>query len=556
MRPPFLLSIFCATFIWVSQAAPSFTAIAQQDSEATSAEANTNIETLLKALESPRYQERQAAMEQIIATGSAELPIIARYYFEAPPESVYRIRKILEGISSNGDEAAFVKATSLLLALYSNGSDEMRQRIEGLKEAWRLRRRNAALEVITAAGATVKPVGFDARQIQVRALNRRMERAKEPVKVAEPKKRPELSVDEQMKLVEKILTNSTNENREFIFKSAPEGPITAGEYVIQNRATNQQRLAIEFPVGWPVEEAVLKRLRQVESPIALTLQRTRLTQQDWDILKENSNIFSMKLDEVPLPAKAANAVPEGLQSLSLQGYSLVTSFCESLEALRSLSDLRLSNCEFSASSVNALNKLRRVAVIPISYENQEIDRPTTEALAKLSKFRNLTLKNVTFAADAIESLEQLNQVNTIQLKSMTADADFLKSIGRMKSLTLLDMRGCKFDIPAFKEITSSRRRTQFAPKAFLGVGPMTNVPQGRASCQIAFVSPNSAASEGGIQVGDTLLAIDGHPVETFEEVRMEIAQFDPGDPMKIKLRRNNRVVEIEVELGTNPQAQN
>ena len=554
MKLSFFLSIFCVTFICVCQTAPSFTAIAQQNSETS--KAAPDIETLLQALESPRYQERQAAMEQVIATGSGDLQIIARYYFEAPPESVYRIRKILEGISSNGDEATFVKATSLLLALYSNGSDEMRERIEGLKEDWRLRRRNAALEVIMAAGATVKPVSFNARQVQVRALNRRVERGKEPVKTAEPTKRPALSVKEQMELVETILSNSTSENREFIFKSAPEAPVTAGDYVIQSRTTNQQRLAIEFPVGWPVEEAVLERLRQVESPIALTLQRTPLTQQDWNILKENPNIFSMKLDEVPLPAKAADALPEGLQSLSLQSYSLVTSFCESLEELRSLSDLQLSNCEFSASSVNALNKLRRVAVIPISFESHAIDRSTVDALAKLAKFRNLTLKDVKFTAGAVELLEQLNQVNTIQLKSMTAGANLLESIGRMKSLTLLDMRGCKFDIPAFKEIASSRRRTQFAPKAFLGVGPMTNVPQGRASCQIAFVSPNSAASEGGIQVGDTLLAIDGHPVETFEEVRMEIAQFDPGDPMKIKLSRNNRVTEIEVELGTNPQAQN
>ena len=484
------------------------------------------------------------------------MPVIARYYFEAPPESVYRIRKILEGISSNGDEATFVKATSLLLALYSNGSDEMRERIEGLREDWRLRRRNAAIEVIMAAGASVTPVGFDARQIQARALVRRVERSKQPAQSAEPKRRPELSVEEQMDLVETILANSTNENRDFIFESAPKAPATpAAAYVVQSRSVNQQRLAIDFPTGWPADEAVLGKLKEVESPIALTLRQTRLTQQQWDVLKDSPSIFSLKLDDVPLPAKAADALPASLQSLSLEGYSLVASFCESLEGLRQLSDLRLNNCEFSASSVNALNKLRRVAVIPISFESYAITRSTSDALAKLTKFRNLTLKKVKFKAGAVESLEQLNQVNTIQLKSMTVGADLLENIGRMKSLTLLDMRSCKFDIPAYKKLASSRRRTQFAPRAFLGVGPVQNVPAGQASCRIAFVSPNSAASEGGIQIGDTLLSIDGKAVETFEEVRMQISQFDPGDLMKIEIGRNNKITEIEVELDSNPQAE-
>ena len=553
MKLPFFFSIFCLALIGVCQSSPSATAIAQQDTEASDAAAT--IESLLQALQSPRYDDREKAMEQIIETGAGDLPIIARYYFEAPPESVYRIRKILEGISSNGNEATFVKATSLLLALYSNGSDEMRERIEGLKEDWRLRRRNAAIEVIIAAGASVKPVGFDRGQIQARALVRRIERGKEPTKPAEPRKRPELSVEEQMELVETILANSTNENREFIFESAPEAPTPAAVYVIQNRAVNQQRLAIEFPVGWPADQAVLKRLREIESPIALTLRETRLTQQQWDVLKDSPSIFSMKLNEVPLPAKAVDALPASLQSLSLESYSLVASFCESLEGLRSLSDLRLDNCEFSASSVNALNKLRRVAVIPISFESHAITRSTSDALAKLTKFRNLTLKNVKFKAGAVESLKQLNQVNTIQLKSMTVGANLLQSIGRMKSLTLLDMRSCKFDIPSYKKLASSRRRTQFAPRAFLGVGPLQNVAPDRAGCQIAFVSPNSAASEGGIQVGDILLSIDGNPVETFEEVRMQISQFNPGDAMKIGLSRNNKMTEIEVELGANPQAE-
>ena len=73
---------------------------------------------LFQDLQSDKFQVRENATDELAKRGAVVLPEIAKRYFTAPPETVYRIRKVLEGVSSSGDEQTFLRATSLLLTLY------------------------------------------------------------------------------------------------------------------------------------------------------------------------------------------------------------------------------------------------------------------------------------------------------------------------------------------------------------------------------------------------------------------------------------------------------
>ena len=51
--------------------------------------------------------------------------------------------------------------------------------------------------------------------------------------------------------------------------------------------------------------------------------------------------------------------------------------------------------------------------------------------------------------------------------------------------------------------------------------------------------PNSAAERAGIQPKDTILAIDGKPVERFEDIQ-QIVGLNSGEPMQILVRRDGQ----------------
>jgi regulator of sigma E protease len=55
--------------------------------------------------------------------------------------------------------------------------------------------------------------------------------------------------------------------------------------------------------------------------------------------------------------------------------------------------------------------------------------------------------------------------------------------------------------------------------------------------EVGQVQPGSAAEQGGLQLGDVILSIDGSTVQRFEDVQ-QIVRLNPGVPMTIVVRRD------------------
>jgi regulator of sigma E protease len=62
---------------------------------------------------------------------------------------------------------------------------------------------------------------------------------------------------------------------------------------------------------------------------------------------------------------------------------------------------------------------------------------------------------------------------------------------------------------------------------------------------VGQVQPGSAAEKGGMKVGDTIVNIDGRPIERFEDVQ-QIVRLDPGEAMSVTVRRDGQLVTLNV----------
>ena len=65
---------------------------------------------------------------------------------------------------------------------------------------------------------------------------------------------------------------------------------------------------------------------------------------------------------------------------------------------------------------------------------------------------------------------------------------------------------------------------------------------------VARVNSKSAAADAGLKTGDLILTIDGNKLERMCDLRCYIYTKKPGDTVNMKIKRNNREIEVEATL--------
>jgi serine protease Do len=66
---------------------------------------------------------------------------------------------------------------------------------------------------------------------------------------------------------------------------------------------------------------------------------------------------------------------------------------------------------------------------------------------------------------------------------------------------------------------------------------------------ISSVAPNGPAAKAGVQVGDTIVAVDGKPVKNGDELVADIAGRKPGTKLELGVVRNGKKTTIPVTVG-------
>jgi putative serine protease PepD len=67
--------------------------------------------------------------------------------------------------------------------------------------------------------------------------------------------------------------------------------------------------------------------------------------------------------------------------------------------------------------------------------------------------------------------------------------------------------------------------------------------------QLVDVVNGSPADDAGLQAGDVVVQVAGERVDDGSDLRRAVAERDPGDELKLEVRRNGETREVTVELG-------
>jgi predicted metalloprotease with PDZ domain len=77
---------------------------------------------------------------------------------------------------------------------------------------------------------------------------------------------------------------------------------------------------------------------------------------------------------------------------------------------------------------------------------------------------------------------------------------------------------------------------------------------GPGRVEIIQVSPHGKAGAAGIREKDIILAIDGFEVTTVGDLKAGLLDKSPGDTVSIKVKRDGKILELEVELSNMDRA--
>src|SRR5262249_40434315 len=66
------------------------------------------------------------------------------------------------------------------------------------------------------------------------------------------------------------------------------------------------------------------------------------------------------------------------------------------------------------------------------------------------------------------------------------------------------------------------------------------------------VTPHSPASRGSLQVNDEILTVNGTPISDFGGLILAVGVYSPGDPIRLKIRRSDEILERTIVLAKFP----
>src|SRR4051794_30139164 len=113
--------------------------------------------------------------------------------------------------------------------------------------------------------------------------------------------------------------------------------------------------------------------------------------------------------------------------------------------------------------------------------------------------------------------------------------------------------GVGFAVPSdtVKRVVEQLRTTGKATHAFLGVQLADAANDGGAT--VGALTSGGPAAGAGLQRGDLVTAVDGRPVQASEDLTSAVDAKQPGDTMKLTVKRAGDQREITVKLGTRPE---
>jgi hypothetical protein len=147
-------------------------------------------------------------------------------------------------------------------------------------------------------------------------------------------------------------------------------------------------------------------------------------------------------------------------------------------------------------------------------------------------------------------LKRVVDVERITFRGVPLGDDDLQNLEGLPHLRRLDLLGSKLTGKGLARLARDypNVRIDHGSNAMLGVGGAADTTGN--GFIVNTVQPGTAAERAGIVPGDSILRIQGRAIADFDTLTAEIHNHQPGEKVKIEVRRGIDLLSKEVTLGS------
>lgn len=135
----------------------------------TPALSEKELKAAIERLNSPKFEDRERAAEELVAAGVAGLPLLEAAVGTAPPEAAARSLEILDRLYVRGSDEQFDAVEKHLVKLSKNPEPEIRDRAASILDLAADRRTRLAVAAIERMGALAKETSARGAMAMARA---------------------------------------------------------------------------------------------------------------------------------------------------------------------------------------------------------------------------------------------------------------------------------------------------------------------------------------------------------------------------------------------------
>lgn len=148
--------------------------------------------------------------------------------------------------------------------------------------------------------------------------------------------------------------------------------------------------------------------------------------------------------------------------------------------------------------------------------------------------------------DSFRKLHALRKLDVLRVDAPMVDDQIAYDLAGIESLRTLELINTQASVNLVDQLRGKQSllKVRIRSKTYLGLSFWQS-----GSLEVMRVDPGSPAQLAGIEVEDLIDSFNGIPIDTFETLTAHLAQCQPGDEVRIGLRRRGEPHEVTATLA-------